>query len=756
MRARLVIRGTVQGVGFRPFVHKAARTRGLTGWVRNRSDAVEVEIQGDDAQVESFVRVLEHDLPLPAQIQTVNRIEIADREESSFRILESDANGFAAPVLPPDLATCPACFAESRSAHARRYRYPFTNCASCGPRYSICTALPYDRQKTSMRTFVICRECAREYADLDDRRHHAQPIACPVCGPALALVGLDGRTHARGDEALRTASSLLTNGAILALRGIGGFQLLCNATDDRVVSLLRARKRRPDKPFAVMFRDLEQLVTSADISSKEREILASPESPIVLVRRLRTAPLAAHVAPGTPWLGVFLPYTALHAILLSEVPFPLVCTSGNLSEEPICTTTEEALTRLSGIADRILTHDRPIVRPLDDSVVRVDPGRTVVIRRARGYAPRAIGAIDPRVSVIALGAHQKSTVTLGHGGVLVPSQHLGDLDTLRARELLEATVRDLCTLFDARPRVIACDLHPEYASSILAERLRDEWGVRLVRVQHHHAHIAAARAERAIAPERSVLGLAWDGAGLGADGTIWGGEALLCHDRTFYRTATMMPFPLIGGDRAAREPRRSALGLLFAATPDRVQSHAAAWFDGELDTSVRVLERGLAPMCSSVGRLFDAVAVLLGIERRTTFEAQAANELEHLASTARPDGAYPLPLVEREGGLFVGDTRSLVHAILEDIRRGVERPRIARRFHEGLIDFGATIAERVGMADVVLSGGAFQNRLLVEGLDTRLSRAGFAVHVPAAIPVNDGGISVGQAWLAALHAATDG
>ncbi len=756
MRARLVVRGTVQGVGFRPFVHRTARALGLTGWVRNARDAVYVEVQGDDDDVRSFMAALEHDPPAPAVVRTIEQVQLEHRQETAFRILDSENGGVATPVVPPDLATCTSCFAESSSLHARRHGYPFTNCASCGPRYSICTGLPYDRQKTSMRGFAMCPDCAREYENIDDRRYHAQPIACPRCGPALSFLTPEGRTLARADEALGLALRLLESGAVLALRGIGGFQLLCDATDARVVSLLRARKQRPDKPFAVMFRDFEQLATSAYVSDEERAVLASPEAPIVLVVRRPESPLAETVAPRMPWLGAFVPHTPLHALLLAGAASPLVCTSGNLSEEPICTTTEEAVATLSEIADGILTHDRPIVRPMDDSVVRVSAKRIVVMRRARGYAPRTVGAIDPRVTVLALGGHQKSTITLGHGGVLVPSQHLGDMDTQRARELLEATVHDLCALFDVRPQVIACDKHPEYASSVLAERLQLEWGIALVRVQHHHAHVAAGMAEHSIGPEQEVLGLAWDGAGLGDDGTIWGGEALVCRGCAHRRFATLTPFPLLGGDRAAREPRRSALGLLFEVASDHVRSHAAEWFGDDLDTCIRILEQRLAPMCSSVGRLFDALAALLGISRPTTFEAQAAIELEHLASAASRDGAYPLPLVERSAGLMVGDTRPLVHAIVEELHAGVDRSRIARRFHEALIDFGASIAERVGVGDVVLSGGAFQNRVLVEGLEARLQRAGFTVHVPAAVPANDGGLSVGQAWLAAMHAVSDG
>ena len=710
-----------------------------------------VEVQGEEAVIRSFEQALERERPIAAVIEAVEHTALEDREEMSFRILESAEGDSSAPVLPPDLATCDACLEEVVTEGTRRHAYAFTNCASCGPRFSICTGLPYDRRNTSMRAFVMCSECAREYDDIDDRRHHAQPIACPRCGPELSFLAPDGSLLASGDGALGATLRLLERGGIVALRGLGGFQLLCDATASGAVALLRARKRRPDKPFAVMFRDLEQLAASAVVSDDERRVIVSAEAPIVLVARRRESELAEDVAPRNPWIGAMVPYTPLHRLLLDGARVPLVCTSGNLSDEPICTSTERAVITLGPIADGILSHDRPIVRPLDDSLVRVTPRHTIVLRRARGYAPRRVGNIAPNVTVLAFGAHQKSTVTLGHGGALIPSQHLGDLDSLSARALLETTARDLCAFFDARPMLVACDLHPEYASSIVAERLSEEWAAPLVRVQHHHAHIAAAMAEHALGVEQEVLGLAWDGTGLGTDGTIWGGEALVCRGTEVARFATLRPFPLLGGDWSSREPRRSALGLLFELLPSEIPARAGPWFGDELASCILVLERRLAPMCSSVGRLFDAVAALLAVSERATFEGQAAMQLEYLAASAAADGAYPLPLVDGQRDLLEGDTRVLVEAVLDDLRAGVDRRRIARRFHEALIALGVAIAERAGISDVVLSGGCFQNRLLVDGLESKLERAGFTVYAPAAVPANDGGLSVGQAWLAAQH-----
>jgi hydrogenase maturation protein HypF len=651
-------------------------------------------------------------------------------------------------MLAPDLATCAACLEEVHTPGGRRHRYPFTNCSACGPRYSIATGLPYDRRNTSMRTFVMCNECAREYDEVDDRRHHAQPIACPTCGPALSFRDPTGRVLADGEEAFDAAVRVLEEGGVLGVRGVGGFQLVCNATDAEVVWKLRIRKRTPlEQPLSVMFSDFDQLAANVVVSDEERRALTSPEAPIVLVRRHDQSRIPQTVASNGPTLGVMLPCSALHALLLERIAFPLVCTSGNVSGEPVSTSTEEALESLAGIADGLLCHDRQIVRPLDDSLVQVTPRRTVVLRRARGYVPRSVARIDARATVLGVGARLKSTVTLGHRGGLISSQHLGDLAPLRSRELLETTIRDLCALFEADPTSIACDLHPDYGSTLVAEQLAERWGVPVLRVQHHHAHVAAVLAEHEVDLDEAVLGLAWDGPGLGTDGTLWGGEALSCQGKNFRRVGTLRPFPVLGGDRAAREPRRSALGLIFEAAPDELSVCAGAWSDAELASCSQILERQLAPMSSSIERLVDAVAVLIGLSPRTTYEGQSTAEMEHLAASVAPDGAYPLPLVD--DGVFMGDTRPLVEAILEDLGKQVERARIARRLHESLIGFGVDLAKQAGLHRVALAGSAFQNRLLADGLEDRLERAGFQVLMPRLVPTNDGGVSVGQAWLAA-------
>jgi hydrogenase maturation protein HypF len=756
MRVRWRVRGTVQGVGFRPFVRRTAIARGLSGWVRNTRSGVVIELQGSEEALRAFEHAFHGELPPSARIDELVRTAAQEQTESTFSILESETDDHAGAVLPPDLATCRACLDEVGQQGARRQAYAFTNCASCGPRFSIVTRLPYDRQSTSMAAFAMCSACQEEYDDLDDRRQHAQPIACPRCGPTLSLLSPDGRLLATANEALALAARVLANGGVLALRSIGGFQLLCDAGSDDAVGLLRRRKRRPDKPFAVVFRDLDQLEAIADVSSVERSLLSSPEAPIVLLTLRAESGIASGVAPSSRWIGAMLAYTPLHALLLRSVTTPLVCTSGNLSDEPLCTTTEHAVAVLGPLADAILTHDRAIVRPLDDSVARITSGRTLLLRRARGWAPRPVARIEPGATVLAFGAHQKSTVTLATRGDLIPSQHLGDLGSLAARTLVNTTARDLCRFFDAEPKLLACDMHPDYGSTLVAEQLSAEWGVPLVRIQHHHAHVAAVCAEREIGTERDVLGLAWDGSGLGADGNIWGGEALRCRGGRFERVGMLRPFPLLGGDHASRDARRAALGLLFAVAPDELERVGSSWLGKDRASAVQALERGLAPRCSSVGRLFDAVAALLAVAGRQSFEGQAAIQLEQLASSTARDGAYPLPFVEGSEGTATGDTEPLVRALLADLRAGVDHDVIARRFHEGLIAFAAALAERSELRDVVLAGGCFQNALLLEGVEQRLRSAGFDVHVPEKVPPNDGGVSVGQAWIAAQKLSSRG
>jgi len=768
MRVSLHVTGTVQGVGFRPFVQLQASKLGLSGWIKNGRSGVDIEVSGADEHIAQFCRALEFDLPLPGKITTLERKTLDDVPGSTeaFHILPSDAGEEPRALLPPDLATCPECLADVRSPTNRRHGYALTCCARCGPRYSIVEQLPYDRSRTTMRVFPPCDDCRREYDDPTNRRFHAEPIACPRCGPRVSLLANTATLIAEEKDAIDVAAAHLRNGAIVALRGLGGFQLLCLATDDGVVKKLRQRKLRSEKPFAVLFSNLEKAIEQAYISPMERAALTEPSAPIVLLRRKESATISTEVAPHCPLVGAMLPTTALHQLLADAVNLPLVCTSGNLSGEPLCVDTPAALERLGSIADVFLTHDRPIVRPMDDSVVREGARGVQVLRRARGFAPLPVFRWNDERCILGVGAHLKNSVSLSVHGDVIMSQHLGDLDDPGSVDLLETTVRDLVRFFDVRPEIIACDLHPDFASTRLAERLSTEWSARLVRVQHHHAHVASVLAERGI--EEDVFALVWDGYGFGSDGQAWGGEAFVVRPGTFQRVGHLQPFRLPGGDKAASEPRRSALGLLAATLgKDAFGVGKTAWPDMSAEPLGSAMERGFAaPWTSSMGRLFDAVAALLAIRHVSTYEGQAAMELEWCAETNLGFGAqgaegdpkpqmlkladlpepYSIPL--SEGSPWVANLQPLVEGLLAHRSAGMPVREMAARFISSIVDMGVRYCKRAGLSKVVLAGGCFQNDLLTRVLVRRLEQAGFEPLLPTHVPINDGGISAGQVAIA--------
>jgi hydrogenase maturation protein HypF len=768
MTRRLAIRvhGVVQGVGFRPFVYRAACEQGLAGWVSNGVDGVRIEVQGAPGALESFLETLRHQAPPQAAVDGAEVHEIEPVDGAEFTILESALGSTPRPAIPADLGTCAECLAEVRDPVSRRYGYAFTNCTHCGPRWTILEHLPYDRPNTSMRGFPLCADCEREYSDPADRRFHAQPIACPACGPQLALQDAEGRLVAAREAAIDAAARALCAGQIVAMQGLGGFQLLVDATDGTAVARLRERKRRWAKPLALMLRGLDAARALCEVSEVEAAALLSPRAPILLLsRHADERGLAAEVAPGNPRLGIMLPYTPLHHLMMQAAGRPLVCTSGNVSGEPLCIDLPSA--QRLGIADLFLAHDRPIVRPVDDSVARVDGDGLGVLRRARGWAPLPVQIRQAGPTVLAVGAHLKSTVALGVGSQVVLSQHLGDLDTPEGIALFERTIDDLLAFFETRPQLVACDLHPDYASTNHAERLANSWNVPLVRVQHHHAHVAACMAEHGL--EDEVLGLAWDGTGYGADGTVWGGEFLACTPVGFRRVAHLRHFALPGGERAVKEPRRAALGILYELFGDGARERAREWFgEQELVPLLAMLRRGVnSPRTSSVGRLFDAVAALIGIRTLCDFEGQAAMELEFaMEGASMPlEGAYPFPLETQDGAPlsptasegaplavsspWVADWEPLVRALLHDRDRGVPARILATRFHGALVDLAAAVALRAGLPRIVLAGGCFQNAYLLENVRARLRGAGFEVYTPRAVPPNDGGIALGQAFVAA-------
>lgn len=745
---RLAIRvaGVVQGVGFRPFVYKAARAEGLSGWVANQADMVLVEVQGPAEHIERFLDVLRNSPPPQARVERleVEPIAVQPGPPEPFAIRAS-RGGEPRPATPADLATCADCLAEIRTPGERRYRYPFTNCTNCGPRWSIIEGLPYDRTRTSMAGFAMCADCRAEYERPADRRFHAQPIACPHCGPQLTLRDGTGAEIAQRDDALRRAAAALRDGQIVALKGLGGFQLVVDATNASAVARLRQRKRRPDRPLAVMMTDLAQAERYCQLSADEAAVLRSHQAPILLLRRRADAPpLAPGVAPGNPYLGVMLPYTPLHWLLLDDVARPLVCTSGNLSEEPMATRLDDALERLGPIADLVLTHDRPIARPVDDSVARVGPTGLELLRRARGFAPLPIALDEPAPVILALGGHLKNTVALTVGGQVVLSPHIGDLDSVLSVEVHERAVQDLLDFFQVAPELVACDLHPDYASTRHAERLAARYGVPLVRVQHHEAHAAACMVEHRL--RGPLAALTWDGTGYGTDGTVWGGEAFSCAEGgVVTRMAHLRPFSLPGGDRAMREPRRSALGVLFEIDPALASHHAAG--DGQSSMLVQLLARRVnCVRTTSMGRLFDAVAALCGLPAVTSFEGQAAMALEY-AADAQCQESYPFPL--SPGELAVADWEPAVRRMLADRAAEVPVASIAARFHNGLADLAVAMARRAGLAAVTLSGGCFQNLLLSTRVRERLLAAGFQVYSHRQVPPGDGGLALGQTLVAA-------
>ncbi|WP_437567701.1 carbamoyltransferase HypF [Sorangium sp. So ce542] len=785
-RLALRVQGIVQGVGFRPLVYRRASTLGLGGWVRNHPGGVEIEVQGPERSLHAFVAGLIREPSAPARIERIEIEQRAEEEAGPFQILRSEAASGARPSVPADLAVCEACAREVDSETGRRRRYPFTSCAQCGPRYTILSGLPYDRARTTMERFAMCPACAAEYEDPSDRRFHAEPIACPACGPRVQLVTSAGdpmepslggsgspdgalrpRTQAdiRGsgspDGALREAAAAVLAGRVVAMKGLGGFHLLVDATSPDAVALLRRRKRRDAKPFAVMFGSLDAVRDACRVSPAEADALCGPEAPIVLLRRL--APAAARVAiadavaPGMARLGALLPYTPLHRLTLQLVGRPVVCTSGNLSDEPICIDTSDALERLGGVADLFLVHDRPIARPLDDSVARVGPAGFELLRRARGFTPLPLPLRVTAPPILALGGHLKSTTALFFDGQVVVSQHLGDAHTAEGAALIERTALDLARLFRVRPERVACDLHPDYAGSRIAEQLAAAFRAPLVRVQHHHAHVAACMAEHGL--DGPVLGLAWDGAGYGLDGTLWGGEALVVDGSSSRRAAHLRSFPLPGGERAMKEPRRAALGLLWELHGDGARDHARAWFrEAELGPLLSMLARGTgSPRTTSVGRLFDGVAALAGLRGAASFEGQAAMELECLAEAAGEQAGYPMPVrAGAPGEPAVFDFGPLIDAALGDRRDGVPPGVIAARFHAALVDVAEALAAATGLGRVVLAGGCFQNALLAASIRERLAARGVEVYAPRLYPPGDGGLSLGQVFVAARRGAHAG
>jgi hydrogenase maturation protein HypF len=756
-RVRARVEGTVQGVGFRPYTYRLAVSLGLGGFIRNDERGVVVEAEGEPARIEEFLARLPAEAPPLARVERLRAEDVATRAEEEFAIATSESGGRPDAEIAPDMATCPDCLAEVFDPADRRYRYPFTNCTNCGPRFTIVAGVPYDRPLTTMAAFEMCDACREEYEDPLDRRFHAQPNACPRCGPSLRLLDREGREVPATGDAVAATATALHEGLIVAVKGIGGYHLACRADDERAVATLRARKHREDRPFALMAADLDAAGELVELTETERRLLSGPERPIVVARRRAGARVAASVAPANPDLGVMLPYTPLHHLLLADVGTSLVMTSGNVSDEPIAFEDAEALGRLARIADRFCVHDRPIHTRTDDSVVRSLDSELrpepLLIRRSRGWVPVAVPLpVAAERPILACGAELKSTFCLARGERAFLSHHIGDLKNFETLSSFRAGVEHLERLLAIDPEIVVHDLHPDYLSTGYALERR---GVEHLAVQHHHAHLAACLAEHG--EEGPAVGAIYDGAGHGPDGTVWGGELLAGGTDGYERVGLLFPVRLPGGDAAAREPWRMALSWL-AATLDEEEPEPTPQLTPLVDPArwtavAQMVRTGLSsPLTTSVGRLFDAVAALCGLRVEVSHEGQAASELEAVAAV-QPVEPYPLPLVDERPGPLLLDARETIRAVRADLGSGRDAALVSARFHAGLAAATAAalarVAGREGTEIVALGGGVFQNRLLVEQTAAALRRTGLRVLIPLGLPPNDGGISYGQAAVAA-------
>lgn len=735
-RVLIEIQGIVQGVGFRPFIHKLVTSFSLCGHIKNTSSGVELELEGERDELERFVSELPKKAP---KLAVIEKISARYTDElcgfQGFEILKSKTEEFRNTLISPDICICDDCLKELMDESDRRYRYPFINCTNCGPRFTIIKDIPYDRPKTSMADFPMCPDCDREYRDIEDRRYHAQPDCCPECGPKVFF--LDEKGEAVSGDAIELARDALKAGKLIAVKGLGGMHLACSCEDEETARLLRRRKQRDEKPFAVMCRNVEAAERICRVSAEERAALESFRRPIVLLKKKEKG--LYHISENG-YVGVMLPYTPLHYLLMGGDIDMLIMTSANLSDTPIMFKNDEAVEKLRGIADGYLLHDRDIQTRCDDSLCWVLHGREYPARRSRGYVPFPIKVSASRGGVLACGAEQKASFCLSKGSYVFQSQHIGDLKNMETLENYEQQIKHFERLFDIKPGLIACDMHPDYMSTAYAlERSEDE-GIALVRVQHHHAHLASCMADNEL--NEKLIGLIWDGTGYGTDGTVWGGECLVGDYEGFERFGSIRPIALIGGDRATKETDRVAYALLRESGCDVSGFENAAVYGKMLDSGLN------CPLSSGMGRLFDGLAAILGIKSRCSYEGQGAVLLE--AAANEDEGSYPLRFEEE--GLCRFDWREMVRCIVSDMEKGTDTASLAARFMNTLVDMGAEqcrrAREKTGISKVVLSGGSFQNMYIMERLPRKLEEMGFSVYHHSRVSCNDEGISLGQLMIA--------
>lgn len=757
VRLRITVGGIVQGVGFRPFIYRLAVRHDVAGYVLNNPEGVEIEAEGRLDQVSAFLSGIATEKPPQARVDTLSATFVDPGGDRKFVIRTSEKSSGRAALISPDIATCEDCLNELTDDNDRRYGYPFINCTNCGPRYTIIRDIPYDREFTTMHPFKMCPECMAEYTDPMNRRFHAEPNACWTCGPRVVLKDHSGNLLETTDP-IAEARAALMEGKVVAVKGLGGFHLAVNATDDQAVRRLRERKRREEKPLALMARDLDKVRSFARVGKAEAAVLKSPARPIVLLKRLAQSPIARSVAPGNPNLGVMLPYTPVHHLLLEGDFLALVMTSGNISEEPISIDMDDASRRLGGIADFYLDHNREILTRCDDSVVRVIDDGMLFMRRSRGYVPLPIAIDSDSRSILACGPHLKNTVALTRGNQVFLSQHIGDLENLHAYEFFKSSVEQIKKVVETEPEAVAYDLHPDYLSTRYALELPIETRIG---VQHHHAHIASCLGEAGI--DGPVLGIAVDGTGYGPDGSIWGCELLISMREDFDRVGHLRQVMMPGGDKAVKQPWRMALSHLYGAFEHDLDGLDLESLLRKREEDITIVKDMLArkvnsPLTSSGGRLFDAVSCLCGIRSETTYEGQAAIELEMAAEPGMGE-SYPVE-VEEERGMLIIDTRRLIREIVEDIGRGEAASAISARFHNwlkaSLVKAAEMLRQTHRISTVALSGGCFQNEILLRDLRSQLRERGFDVIINEKVPANDGGISFGQVVVAAARLEAQG
>lgn len=742
-KVKIVIHGVVQGVGFRPFIFRLAKELDVKGWIINSSQGVFIDAESDRKTLESFIRKIDTDRPKNSYIQSFEHTWLDAEGFETFEIRESKESGSKTALVLPDVSTCNDCLDEIFDPKNRRYLYPFTNCTNCGPRYSIIADLPYDRCNTTMGEFEMCPECRAEYTDPLNRRFHAEPTACPKCGPQVTLKGTDGTVLYEKQEAILNAVKAIKDGKIIALKGIGGYQLLCDASNQDAVITLRKRKRRSEKPFALMLPNAKMVIAECEVSESELRLLSSVEAPIVLLKKKKNIQSAISIecASGNPYLGIMLPYSPLHHILMKELGLPIVATSGNISEDPICINEEEAFEKLADIADYFLVHNRKILRHVDDSIVRIVSGKQVMMRRARGYAPLPVVLNGIKGVTLAAGPHLKNTIAINKANNVFISQHIGDLENIESINAFKRVINDIKSFYELTPEHVICDLHPDYISTKYAESL----DIPVHKVQHHYAHVLSCMAENELEGS-DMLGVSWDGTGYGTDGTIWGGEFLVPQGISFKRAAYFKPFRLPGGEQAIHDVWKIGLSLLYSVYGEKVFELEIIPFLKKNDALLvkQLLDKNInSPVTTSAGRLFDGISAIIGIRDTVNYEAQAAMELEFAADDFKTNEYFSFS-IDESGGSLIFNWENMIKGIINDLNESVPKGKIATKFHNTLAETIVQIVQRLKYSKVLLSGGCFLNKYLLEKSINRLTEEGFKVYTQQRVPSGDGGISLGQ------------